>query len=438
MHESTTTEPVQQVLHCARAAAPFTSSLGQAFVSLPLGPEAQQVIPVRSPRFYAWLADNFYREFDVPPNPSALRNAVRQIEASAWFSDQTRPAVARRLAARGANVILDLYNELGQVVQIGPHGWRVVSGLGYHFANARNSRPLPAPIETETRPGARLHQLRDILNLPDSRHWSAILAWTLAALRPSGPYPILILRGPPHSGKSTCAALLRALLDPNAVPFQPLPSTGRHLLQLAHSHWVLAFDHLRRISVTISDALANLSSGAVLGLRETPGDVDPLHLLLQRPIIITVPADEHPAHWTNRSAIAACSIVVDLAPIPSAQLRPRHDVQAEFDAAHPALLSALCDAISAALARPAEAPYPILRRFADQAAWIQSAASAGPTTCPLALSFASSHSAPEIDYNPAYPPIRMDRHSHATIEISPRRSQERGRSDAPGQHHRCD
>ncbi|MDQ2950157.1 MAG: hypothetical protein M3Y27_30175, partial [Acidobacteriota bacterium] len=119
MHKSTTTEPVQQVLHCARAAAPFTSSLGQAFVSLPLGPEAQQVIPVRSPRFYAWLADNFYREFDVPPNPSAMRNAVRQIEASAWFSDQARPAVARRLAARGANVILDLYNELGQVVQIG-------------------------------------------------------------------------------------------------------------------------------------------------------------------------------------------------------------------------------------------------------------------------------------------------------------------------------
>lgn len=143
MHKSTTTEPVQQVLQCARAAAPFTSSLGQAFVSLPLGPEAQQVIPVRSPRFYAWLADNFYREFDLPPSPTALRNAVRQIEATAWFSDQTRPAVARRLAARGANVILDLYDELGQVVHIGPHGWRVVSGLGYHFANARNSRPLP-------------------------------------------------------------------------------------------------------------------------------------------------------------------------------------------------------------------------------------------------------------------------------------------------------
>ena len=291
MHKSTTTEPVQQVLHCARAAAPFTSSLGQAFVSLPLGPEAQQVIPVRSPRFYAWLADNFYREFDVPPNPSALRNAVRQIEASAWFSDQTRPAMARRLAARGANVILDLYNELGQVVQIGPHGWRVVSGLGYHFANARNSRPLPAPIETETRASARLNQLRSILNLPDSRNWSAVLAWTLAALRPSGPYPILILRGPANSGKSTCAALLRALLDPNAVPFQPFPRTERHLLQLAQSHWVLAFDHVRRISVTVSDALARLSSGAVLGLRETPGDVDPLHLLLQRPILLTAPAD---------------------------------------------------------------------------------------------------------------------------------------------------
>ncbi len=368
-------EPVQQVLQCARAAAPFASSLGQAFVSIPLGPEAQQVIPIRSPRFYAWLADNFYREFSLPPNASALRNAVRQLEAGAWFADSNRPAVARRLAAHGSNVILDLYDELGQVVEITPHGWRVVSGLGYHFANARNSRPLPAPIETETRPSARLSQLRAILNL-SQRNWSAVLAWTLAALRPSGPYPILILRGPPNSGKSTCAALLRTLVDPNAVPFQPLPRTERQLLQLAHSHWVLAFDHVRRISVTISDALAGLSSGAVLGLRETPGDVDPLHLLLQRPVILTAPSDEHPVHWISRSAIAANSIVVDQPAIASEQLRPRQHLQAEFDAAHPVLLSAFCDAISAALAQPADAPYPAVRRFAEQAAWIASAFSA--------------------------------------------------------------
>ena len=370
------TEPIEQVLQCARAAAPFTSSLGQAFVSIPLGPEAQQAIPVRSPRFYAWLADRFYREFSVPPNASALRNAVRQIEASAWFADGNRPAVARRIAGRGSNVILDLYDELGQVVEITPQGWRIVSGLDFHFANARNSRPLPAPMETETRASARLSQFRSILNLSQPRHWSAILAWTLAAFRPSGPYPILILRGPPNSGKSTCAALLRALVDPNAVPFQPLPRTERHLLQLAHSHWVLSFDHVRRISVTISDALARLSSGIVLGLRETPGDTDPLHLLLQRPIILTAPSDEHPASWISRSAIAANSIVVDLPAIAATQLRPRQHLQAEFEAAHPVLLSALCDAMSSALAQPADAPYPTVRRFAEQAAWIASAFSA--------------------------------------------------------------
>ncbi len=145
LKSTTPSQPVQEVLQCARAAEPFASSLGQAFVSIPLGPEAQQVIPVRSPRFYAWLADNFYREFSVAPNAGALRNAVRQLEASAWFSDASRPAVARRIAARGSDLILDLYNELGQVVEISPQGWRVVSGLDYHFANARNSRPLPAP-----------------------------------------------------------------------------------------------------------------------------------------------------------------------------------------------------------------------------------------------------------------------------------------------------
>ena len=84
-------------------------------------------------------------------------------------------------------------------------------------------------------PPARLSQLRAILNL-SQRNWSAVLAWTLAALRPSGPYPILILRGPPYSGKSTCAALLRTLVDPNAGPLHPLPRSERQLPQRAHPH----------------------------------------------------------------------------------------------------------------------------------------------------------------------------------------------------------
>ncbi|MGI8741241.1 MAG: hypothetical protein ACR2NN_01470 [Bryobacteraceae bacterium] len=364
-----------QVLDCARTALPFASILGQAFVSIPLGPEVQQVVPVRSSRFQAWLADNYYRQFATPPLDSALRGAVRQLEAAAWFNDGARPVVARRIAARGASVVLDLYNESGQVVEITAAGWRTTSSLGFCFANARNARPIPNPAESARHPSAAIQQFRALLNLGQADHWAAVLAWILAALRPFGPYPILILQGPASSGKSTLARLLRGLLDPNIVPFQPMPRSERELLHLAHSHWVLAFDHVRRLPLTLSDALVRLSSGAVLAMRETSGDLDPMHVFLQRPVILTTPADEHAVAWTSRSAVAARSIRIELPPIPAALLRPQQELLAEFESAHPFILAALCDAIGAALARPATEPFPAARRFAEQTSWIESAAS---------------------------------------------------------------
>src|SRR5262249_50306507 len=49
------------------------------------------------------------------------------------------------------------------------------------------------------------------------------VAWLLAALRPSGPYPVKALTGEQGSAKSMRANFLRGLVDPNSVPLRAPP-----------------------------------------------------------------------------------------------------------------------------------------------------------------------------------------------------------------------
>jgi Cdc6-like AAA superfamily ATPase len=67
------------------------------------------------------------------------------------------------------------------------------------------ARALPEPVVSEAGDASPLDALRSCLNLPTRDAWLRCLAWLLAALRPSGPFPILILQGPPGSGKTFVA-----------------------------------------------------------------------------------------------------------------------------------------------------------------------------------------------------------------------------------------
>jgi hypothetical protein len=56
--------------------------------------------------------------------------------------------------------------------------------------------PLPVP-----EPGGSIEALRSFLNLSNQNDFVLVVAWLLAALRSSGPYPLLAISGEQGSAK---------------------------------------------------------------------------------------------------------------------------------------------------------------------------------------------------------------------------------------------
>ena len=328
----------------------FTSADSRAFVRVPAAsPFGFRTFSVRSTAFRTWFDTLASARLDRIPTAHAWSAICRHLEAEA-LRDSRLAAVAtfRRTAwsADGA-LLLDLANRHGEYIEILPTGWRLTSGeSGAPFETTPGATDLPAPELPDPAESDPLDALRAILNLgaPDSTSWLRVLTWLLAALRPAGPYPMLVLRGPAASGKTYAARILRILIDPSAAPFVAIPRTARQLLHLARHNWVLAFDHISRLSPAIAGALCRITSGDGLAFRE-PGHLEPVHHWIRRPIVLTLAesCDLPPE-------IASRALIVDLPPLaPEARL-PEPALNQLIEARLPKILGALCTALSKCLA----------------------------------------------------------------------------------------
>ena len=80
--------------------------------------------------------------------------------------------------------------------------------LGGVVVEAPNAAPFRRPpgVGALPRPAGagELSDLREFVNVCDD-DWPLVAAWRVAALRPEGPFPVLVLHGEQGSGKSTQA-----------------------------------------------------------------------------------------------------------------------------------------------------------------------------------------------------------------------------------------
>lgn len=368
----TQSEEALALLYHARAATPFFAQNGEPCASVPSSVESVRVLPLRSAGFRDWLTANYYSEYETAPSALALRAVLRTLEARAQYSGSPAHKVDHRIGFEGdpyapSKVFLDLASPSGEILQITSQGWSITDNLGRSFRQSPGMLPLPAPQSPVPSPGPLLFELFHLLPTAQTR----LLFWLAASLRATGPYPILVLRGPASSGKSTLARALRTLIDPSTAPLRRLPHTDRELLHLALHNWILAFDHVHRIPLQICEALCAVASGEAIETAQ-PDYRDPALAEIARPIILIAPFDEAQCPWSPTRALSSRTLAVDLPPL--SDPRAESAVWSDFESLRAPLLATLADAVSCALRHIRDIDLPHLSRFPDSVAWAAAAA----------------------------------------------------------------
>jgi hypothetical protein len=314
--------------------------------------------PLAAKAFKRWLSRAFYVTTGQNPGAQPLADALLTLEGRAAH-DGPQCAVYTRLAEHEGAIYLDLADEAWRAVKISPAGWEIVSESPVRFRRAKGMLPLPVPTR-----GGSLQALRQFVNVADKNAWPLVIAWLVAALRPVGPYPVLALSGEMGSAKTTLARLLRALVDPNAAPVRSAPRDERDLAIAANNGWVIALDNLSHVPGWLSDALCRLSTGGGFATRTLYENDEETIFAAQRPIIFT--GIEEVA---TRGDLVDRALLLALEPIPDEKRLTEAALWRDFEAQRPAILGALLDMVSGALARLPHINLARKPRMADFAEW---------------------------------------------------------------------
>ncbi len=400
----------RRLLSIAEAVTPFAAITGQPCAAVSFGSAGCEIWPIRGARLGQWLLAGYVARYGEPPSRAALSTAIATLEALALYNPDPARPVALRIAAIGdlfhpSSILLDLANAVGHTLSIDTAGFSILPQSSPLFRRAGSTIALPTPVENLGPSG-----LERLLPLP-AADLTRIHLWLTAALRPTGPYPILVLTGPSGSGKSVAAKLLRSILDHS----RPLPSRPNAFLDLAWQNRILAFDGIARLSPSISAALCTLSSGTSMNILNSASPREPLASTVARPLILVVPpsvAAKLDPHLASRV------LLVRLPELPPALRRTEASLSAAFAELHPAILGTVCRAASTALRNLASVQLAELPRLADFAVWSAAASPAFGLTPSAALAAAappnsSPASAPTARPTSSPPPprpLRSPRH----------------------------
>jgi hypothetical protein len=291
---------------------------------------------VRSKGFRQWLIREYYKAEEAPPSSEALQQALGLIEAQACIDGPQREVFTRIGGARG-RIYVDLANEAWQAIEIDVTGWRT---------------------------GGSVDWLREYLNVKSDEDFELALAWLLAAMRDRGPYPILALVGEQGSAKSSFAAILRSLVDPNTASLRSFPREDRDLLIAAANGWVVAFDNVSAIPAWLSDSLCRLSTGGGFATRRLYSDNEEEIFSAQRPAVLNGIED-----FVHRPDLADRAIFLMLEQIPEERRKADQALHAELEQVRPVILGALLERMVVGLARLPQTELPRKPRMADFALW---------------------------------------------------------------------
>ncbi len=313
-----------------------------------------------------WLTHLYFECMGKVPGAEAVRCAIETLAGQALFKSEERKTHIR-VAGHDRRLYLDLCNGKWQVVQITPEGWQIVEARDCPVAFRRAAGMLALPTPER---GGSIRDLRPFANVSD-RDWPLFVGFLLACYRDRKPYPILALKGGQGSAKTSVGVVACNLVDPNVMMLRDMPKEPRDLAIAANNSWLLGFDNLSYLPRWFSDGLCRLSTGAGFSTRALYTDSEEAIFSAARPSLLTSITDA-----ASESDILDRALVSELLRIPDDKRLTEAEFDSRFNEAYPAILGALLDAVSCALANVDSTKLDRLPRMADLAQWVTAAESA--------------------------------------------------------------
>lgn len=305
-----------------------------------------------------YLGRMFYVETGKAPSASARQDAIATLSGIARYDGERRDIYVRVASDRDC-IYLDLGDPAWRAVEVAQDGWRIVSDPPVRFRRPGGMLPLPAPVR-----GGSIEELHRYINVASETDFCLVASWVIQALRPFGPYPILVLIAEQGAAKTTGAKVLRRLCDPNQADVRRPPRNTEDLMVAATNGHVVAFDNLSRLRGDLSDNLAVLATGGGFSVRQLYTNRGEVIFQAQRPIILN-----GISQVATRGDLLDRAIVATMPPIPAERRRDEATFWREFDAARPRILGALLDAVSCGLRRLPHVHLERKPRMADFALW---------------------------------------------------------------------
>jgi len=335
----------------------FHNREGEAFAAVSAGGHSE-IWRVRSAGFRRWLTGQFWKHHQKAPGSQAMQDALGVLMSKALYEGDEW-AVHVRLGEYHGDIWLDLGNAAWQAIRISADGWEVSDAPAVKFLRPRGLLALPTPER-----GGDVHLLRQFLNLESDGDWMLVLSWLVAALRPTGPYPLLVVNGEQGSAKTTLCRILRSLLDPNVAGLRAVPRDVRDLMIAASNSWILGYDNLSGIPLWLSDALCRLATGGGFATRELYSDSEEVLIDVQRPVIINGIED-----LATRSDLLDRAVGLTLPTIPDQKRRTEAELWRSIGQLQPRILGAILDAVCSAMRNVPSVRLANPPRMADFAAW---------------------------------------------------------------------
>jgi len=341
---------------------------GIAYATISRG-ERREHWPVKSEGLEHWLRQRAFARNDPMLSDGDISKIVATLIALAQASGDPIP-VWRRVGEFGGNLYIDLGDDTRQVVEIRPAGadsderWRVVPAGPCRFVRTAGMKALPVPM-----PGGSVTDFRHWVNVETEAELRLAFVWLLSALRPRGPYPMLVIQGGQGSGKSTLARTLLSLVDPQVAEVRAPPTEERDMAVAARHARVLSFDNLSGMSGSLSDALCRLATGGAFSSRTLHTNDSETILAACCPVIVNGIPD-----LARRADVADRAVQITARQLREGERKTEDEYWATFACERAALFGVLLDAMSAALAAYEQTATPSGIRMADAARWAEAAA----------------------------------------------------------------